>query len=166
MLKGKLTRKLAVALLLAAGLVLVGCGSNNSNSTNTSGNWTAALTNSSDGSQACTFTTSITENNDGALSVTNLTLSSSSCFVSGETESGSFALGGNLNGNVTGQFQFKVLSAPPSNNVLTLTGTANGKTIKHMDSNWWNSLPRFGDLHDDEELDPIATGEQSQAGDA
>ena len=39
-------------------------------------------------------------------------------------------MGGNFNGNVTGQFQFKVLSASPSNNVLTLTGTANGKTIK------------------------------------
>jgi hypothetical protein len=123
-------KKLAVALLLAAGLVLVGCGSNNSNSSNINGNWTAVLTNSSDGSQAFTFTTSITENNDGTLSVTNLTISSSSCFVSGETESGSFALGGNLNGNVTGQFQFKVLSASPSNNVLTLTGTANGNTIK------------------------------------
>src|ERR1700732_2460547 len=159
-------KKLAVALLLAAALVLIGCGSNKSHSSNINGNWTAVLTNSSDGSQAFTFTTSITENNDGTLSVTNLTLSSSSCFVSGETESGSFALGGNLNGNVTGQFQFKVLSASPSNNVLTLTGTANGKAIKHMDSNWWNSLPRFGDLHDDEELDPIATGEQSQAGGA
>jgi hypothetical protein len=130
MLKGKLVRKLRVALLLAAGLVLVGCGSNNSNSSNISGNWTAVLTNSSDGSQAFIFTTSITENNDGTLSVTNLTISSSSCFVSGETESGSFALGGNLNGNVTGQFQFKVLSASPSNNVLSLTGTANDKTIK------------------------------------
>jgi len=123
-------RNLAVALLLAAGLVLVGCGSNNSNSSNINGNWTAVLTNSSDGSQAFTFTTSITENNDGTLSVANLTISSSSCFVSGETESGSFALGGNVNGNVSGQFQFKVLSASPSNNVLTLTGTANGNAIK------------------------------------
>jgi hypothetical protein len=122
-------KKLAVALLLAAGLVLVGCGSNNSNSSNINGNWSAVLTNSSDGSQAFTFTTSVTENNDGTLSVTNLTISSSSCFVSGETESGSFVLGGNINGNVTGQFQFKVMSASPSNNVLTLTGTANGNTI-------------------------------------
>ena len=122
--------KLAVALLLAAGLVLVGCGSNNSNSSTINGNWTAVLTNSSDESQAFTFTTSVTENNDGTLSVTNLTISSSSCFVSGETESGSFALGGNINGNVTGQFQFNVMSASPSNNVLTLTGTANGNTIK------------------------------------
>jgi hypothetical protein len=122
-------KKLAVAWLLAAGLVLVGCGSNNSNSSNINGNWTAVLTNSSDGSQAFTFKTSITENNDGTLSVSNLTISSSSCFVSGETESGSFVLGGNFNGKVTGQFQFKVLSASPSNNVLTLTGTANGNTI-------------------------------------
>ena len=45
-------KKLAVALLLAAGLVLVGCGSNNLNSSNINGNWTAALVNSPDGSQA------------------------------------------------------------------------------------------------------------------
>src|SRR3979411_1802776 len=122
-------KKLAVALLLAAGLVLVGCGSNNSNSSNINGKWTAVLTNSSDGSQAFTFTTSITENNDGTLSVSNLTISSSPCFKSGETESGSFVVG-SLNGKVPGQFQFKVLSASPSNNVLTLTGTANGNTIK------------------------------------
>jgi hypothetical protein len=120
-------KKLAVALLLAAGLVLVGCGSNNSNPSNINGNWTAVLANSSDGSQAFTLTTSITENNDGTLSVTNLTISSSSCFV-GETGSGSF--GGNFNGNLTGQFQFKVVSTSPSNNVLTLTGTASGSTIK------------------------------------
>src|ERR1700694_6117791 len=110
--------------------MFVGCGSNHSKSRHINGDWTAALTNSSDGSQAFTFTTSITENNDGTLSVASLTISASSCFVSGETESGSFALGGNFNGNVTGQFQFKVMSASPSNNVLTLTGTANGNTIK------------------------------------
>jgi hypothetical protein len=138
-------KKLAVALLLAAGLVLAGCGSNNSNSSNINGNWTAVLTNSSDGSQAFTFKTSITENNDGTLSVSNLTISSSSCFVSGETESGSFVLGGNFNGKVTGQFQFKVLSASPSNN-------------------WWHRLPGSGELHDDEELEPIATREQSHPG--
>ena len=122
-------KKLAVALLLGVGLVLAGCGSN-SKSGNINGTWSAVLTNSSDGSQAFTFTTSITENSDGTLSITNLTISSNSCFVSGETESGSFALGGNFNGNVTGQFQFKVMSGSPSNNVLTLTGTANGNTIK------------------------------------
>jgi len=34
-----------------------------------------------------------------------------------------------------------------------------------MDSDWWHRLPRFGELHDDEELDPIAAGEQSHPGD-
>ena len=121
-------KKLAVALLLAMGLILAGCGSN-SKSGNINGTWSAALTNN-DGTQAFTFTTSITENSDGTLSVTNLTISSSCFAAPGETESGSFALGGNFNGNVTGQFQFKVMSPSPSNNVLTLTGTANGNTIK------------------------------------
>jgi hypothetical protein len=120
-------KKLAVVLLLIVGLVLVGCGSN-SKSGNINGTWSAMLTNN-DGTQAFNFSTSITENSDGTLSVTNLTLSST-CFPSPETESGSFGLGGNLNGNVTGQFQFKVMSPAPTNNVLTLTGAANGNTIK------------------------------------
>jgi len=41
-------KKLAGALLLAAGLMLVGCGSNPSNSSNINGNWIAVLANSSD----------------------------------------------------------------------------------------------------------------------
>jgi hypothetical protein len=49
--------------------------------------------------------------------------------VSGETESGSFALSGDFNGNVTGQFQYTVTSGQPAGNVLTLTGAVSGNTI-------------------------------------
>ena len=115
----------AVAMLLVAGLTLAGCGSNN-NPANINGNWTATLT----GSQNFNFTTSIIENSDGTISVTNFSFSSnSSCFVSGETETGTFALSGNFNGKVTGKFGMTVKSGMPSGNTLALTGDVNGNTI-------------------------------------
>src|SRR5712675_475288 len=116
----------AVAMLLVAGLTLAGCGSNN-NPANINGNWTATLT----GSQNFNFTTSIIENSDGTVSVSKFTFSSNpSCFASGETETGTFALSGNFNGNVTGKFGMIVTSTgTASGNILTLTGDANGNTI-------------------------------------
>ena len=116
-------KKLAVAMLLVAGLALVGCGSNNP--ANINGNWTATLT----GSQNFNFTTSIIENSDGTVSVSKFTFSSNSCFLQGETETGTFALSGNFNGKVTGKFGMIVTSGTPSGNTLTLTGDANGNTI-------------------------------------
>jgi hypothetical protein len=117
-------KTLAVAIFLVAALTLAGCGS--SNPTNINGNWTATLT----GSQTFNFTTSIIENSDGTVSVSKFSFSSnSSCFVSGETETGTFALSGNFNGKVTGKFGMIVTSGTPSGNTLTLTGDANGNTI-------------------------------------
>ena len=121
-------KKLAVAMLLVAGLTLAGCGS--SHPTNINGNWTATLTDSASGAQAFSFTTALVENSDGTLSISKFSFSTnSSCFVSGETETGTFALSGNFNGNVTGKFGMTVQSGTPSGNVLTLTGNANGNTI-------------------------------------
>ena len=118
-------KTLAVAIFLVAALTLAGCGS--SNPTNINGNWTATLT----GSQNFSFTTSIIENSDGTVSVSKFSFSSnSSCFVSGETETGTFALSGNFNGKVTGKFGMIVTSTgTASGNILTLTGNANGSTI-------------------------------------
>jgi hypothetical protein len=117
-------KTLAVAIFLVAALTLAGCGS--SNPTNINGNWTATLT----GSQTFNFTTSIIENSDGTVSVSKFSFSSnSSCFVSGETETGTFALSGNFNGKVTGKFGMIVTSGTPSGNTLALTGDANGNTI-------------------------------------
>ena len=121
-------RKLAVAMLLVVGLITTGCGSN-SNKGSVSGNWTATLTDSSQ-TQVFSFTTSLVDNGDGTVKVTNLTFSSnSSCFVSGETETGTFGLTGNMNGNVSGTFGMTITSGTPSGNILTLSGTVNGGTV-------------------------------------
>jgi hypothetical protein len=115
--------------LIIVGATLVGCGSSSANPANINGNWNATLTNS--GNQTIfQFGTSLVVNGDGSLSVSNFTFTSnSSCFGSAETESGSFTLSGNFNGQVNGTFGFTVQSSSPSGNTLTLTGTANGNTI-------------------------------------
>jgi hypothetical protein len=122
-------RKLAVALLLGVGLILVGCGSDKS-SGNINGNWTATLTDGS-GGQAFAFTTAlVATGSSGTLTVNSFHFSTNSpCFVSGETENGTFALSGDFSGNVSGQFGMSVLSGSPGGNALTLTGAVNGGTI-------------------------------------
>jgi len=120
-------KQFAITPILALIVVLVACGNSN-NSGNINGNWTATLTNT-----AFNFTTSLSVNGDQSLRVTNFNFSTSSpCFESGDSETGSFTLSGNVNGNVTGKFQFTVQSGSPSGNMLTLTGTANGNTISGM----------------------------------
>jgi hypothetical protein len=121
-------KKLAVAWLVAMVLTLVGCGSNDSKG-NINGTWTAVLSDAS-----FSFGTSVAVNNDGTLSVSQFSFSTNGpCFVSGETESGSFAFTGDFNGNVRGHFDYKVVSGSPNGNTLTLTGTWNGNTIA---GNW------------------------------
>jgi hypothetical protein len=118
-------KKLAVVGLVAVVLTLVGCGLNDHRHGNINGTWTAVLSDTD-----FTFGTSLVVNNDGTLSVSQFSFSTNGpCFVSGETESGSFAFTGDFNGHVTGQFGFKVVSGSPSGNTLTLTGTVNGNTI-------------------------------------
>jgi hypothetical protein len=121
-------KKLAVAVLVVLGVMLVGCGSNSSKG-NVSGNWTAMLTDSQ-GSQVFSFTTSLVDRGDGTVNVSKFAFSSNSnCFQSGTTETGTFGLSGNFNGSVTGTFGMTITSGTPSGNVLTLTGTVNGGTI-------------------------------------
>lgn len=118
--------------VMALLFVVAGCGSNNSAS-NINGNWNAMLV-SSGGSTAFTFGTNLTVQGNGALNVTNFKFTTnSSCFVSGETASGTFALAGNFNGNVKGTLGMTVQSGSPAGNTLTLAGTANGNTIS---GNW------------------------------
>ncbi len=125
-------KQFAIAILLAVGLALVGCGSN-SNPANVNGTWNATLL--SNGSQTSfAFGTSLSVNGDGSLTITNFTFNTDSpCFVSGETESGSFTLSGNFNGQVHGSFGMTVQSGSPAGNTLTLSGTATGNTIS---GNW------------------------------
>lgn len=118
--------------VMALTLLAVGCGSNNSAS-NINGSWNAMLV-SSGGTTAFTFGTNLTTQGNGGLSVTNFNFTTnSSCFVSGETASGTFALSGNFNGNVKGTLGMTVQSGSPSGNTLTLAGTANGNSIT---GNW------------------------------
>ena len=117
-------KKLSLAWLVAVVLTLVGCGSNGSKG-NINGTWTAVLSDTD-----FSFGTSLVVNSDGTLSVNQFSFSTSGpCFVSGETESGSFVFAGDFDGKVTGQFDFKVMSGSPSGNTLTLTGTVNGDAI-------------------------------------
>lgn len=122
-------RKLAVALLLGLGAILVGCGSDK-NSGNINGNWTATLTDSSGGQEFAFTTALVATGSSGTLTVNSFHFSTiSPCFVSGETESGTFALSGDFSGSVSGQFGMSVLSGSPGGNTLTLTGAVRGGTI-------------------------------------
>ena len=122
-------KQFVVGFVLLVSLALVGCGSNNSNASNINGTWNATLT--SAGNQTVfTFGTALKVNGDGSLNVTNFQFTTTSpCFVSGETESGSFTLSGDFNGNVNGKFGFNVQSGNPAGNTLALSGTASGNTI-------------------------------------
>jgi hypothetical protein len=122
-------RSIALALLLGLGLTLAGCGSDKT-SGNINGNWTATLTDNS-GAQMFAFSTSLqATGNSGSVTISNFHFSTNSvCFVSDETESGTFALTGDFNGNVSGQFGMSVLSGSPGGNSLTLTGTVSGNTM-------------------------------------
>jgi hypothetical protein len=121
--------KLAAAVLLLVSLTLVGCGASSKPGT-INGNWTATLTDTNGGAQVFAFNTSLVEAGNGTLTISNFGFSTNSpCFVSGETESGSFSLTGDFNGNVSGGFGLNVHSGSPGGNALTLSGTVNGNTI-------------------------------------
>ncbi len=126
-------KHLAVVMLVTLGLTLGACGggSNSSNSGNVVGNWTATLTNP-DGTPAFAFTTSFSQNSGSStVNVTNLAFTTATpCFNSQTSETGSFTLSGNFNGNVTGGFGMTISSTvPASKNVLTLQGSVNNNAI-------------------------------------
>ena len=136
-------KQLGVLFVLLIGIALIGCGSNHSNASNINGTWNATLT-SGGNSTVFAFQTSLKENSDGSVTVSNFKFTTDtpgSSFqwkwgagVSGETETGSFTVGGDFDGNVKGAFGMNVQSGDPSGNSLALNGTANGNTI----SGTWN----------------------------
>ncbi|HXJ85544.1 MAG TPA: hypothetical protein VMS18_01905 [Candidatus Binatia bacterium] len=133
-------KQLAIAFALLIGFALVGCGSTNTNSSKVNGNWNATLV-SGGNSTVFAFGTSLKTNGDGSLTVSNFKFTSNSpCFVSGETETGSFTLSGNFSGSMSGSFGMTVQSGDPSGNTLTLSGTENGNTI----SGTWNLVGSGG----------------------
>ena len=125
-------KSFGLMILLLLGLITTGCSnSSNSSNGNINGTWTATLTNP-DGSPAYSFTTDFTEQSGGSVSVTNFKFTSSgTCFSSATTQTGSFGLSGNFNGNVTGTFGMNISTTFTSgtNNQLSLQGTVNGNTI-------------------------------------
>lgn len=123
-------KQLGIAMLLALGLVLGACGAGSNNSGNINGNWTAMLTDTN-GNQDFAFTTSLTQTSGTSVSVTNLsfTTQTTTCFASGQTATGTFALTGNFNGNLTGTYAMTITSGTPSGNVLTLQGNVANSTV-------------------------------------
>jgi hypothetical protein len=120
-------KQFGIAMVMAVGLILVACGGGNSSgSNNVTGNWTATLT----GTQDLTFTTSL-QSNGSSVTGTNLSFTSSTpCFTSGGSQTGSFVLSGNFNGNITGTFQLTITSGTPPGNTLTLQqGMVSNNTI-------------------------------------
>ena len=122
-------QRFAAVFVVFICMALIGCGSNNSNASNINGTWNATLT-SGGNTTVFSFGTSLHVNGDNSLTVSNFQFTtSSSCFVSGETESGSFTLSGNSNGAMNGKFGMNVQSGTRSGNTLAMSGTASGNTI-------------------------------------
>jgi hypothetical protein len=91
--------------------------------------WSATLSNST--ATTFTFTTDLTVNASGSLGTTNfnLTLNNTPCTFPATTESGSFTISGNFNGQVSGSFQYVITSTGAETNVLTLNGTVSNGLI-------------------------------------
>jgi hypothetical protein len=125
--EGVVMKQFGMAMVLALGVLLAACGGGSSRSAATvAGNWTATLT----GTEDLTFTTSLMQNSGTVVTGTNLTFTTQTpCFTSGGTQTGSFVLSGNFNGNITGAFQLVIASGVPAGNTLTLQGTVNNNTI-------------------------------------
>ena len=128
-------KTIGMIALLALGIAMAGCSSNNgSSSTNVNGNWSATLTDSQNGPTIYAFTTTLTEAGGGAVSVTNFTFTSTgSCFVEGQTtETGSFTLSGDFSGNVKGTFGMTVSSTSGSPQLTLQGGVGPNNTITGM----------------------------------
>jgi len=124
---------LAVAILALAAIATTSCSSNSSssNSANINGTWKASLTDTGN-NPIYNFSTDFSSQSGGAVTVTNFSLTSTgnSCFAGTTTQTGSFGLAGNFNGNVTGTFSMTISDTTTGNtDVLNLQGAVNGNTI-------------------------------------
>jgi hypothetical protein len=127
-------KKFFAATLLGVSLILSGCGSNSHATGNINGLWTATLSNSTLANDFV-FMTNLTVNADGSLGTTgfNITLNNTPCTFPTTTESGSFTISGNFNGQVSGKFHYVVTSTGTAVNTLTLDGTVTAGVIS---GNW------------------------------
>jgi len=111
-------------------MILSGCGMN-SRAGNINGNWAATLTNTN-GTPNLAFQTSFTQGSGSNLNVVNFSFTTSDeCFASQKvTETGSFTLSGNFNGQVTGTFDMTITATGgAAEGMLTLQGTVNNGQI-------------------------------------
>jgi len=122
-------KKLTVVALLGLILILSSCGANSHLTGNINGMWQAAM--SSAGTSTFAFMTTLTVNADGSLGTTNfsLTLNNTPCSFPATTESGSFTLTGNFNGQVSGSFHYVITSTGVESSILTLDGTVTNGQI-------------------------------------
>ena len=104
---------------------------NGSGGGNINGNWAATL-NNTNGTPNLAFTTSFTQGNGSNLNVVNFSFTTDNeCFASQKvTETGSFGLSGNFNGQVTGTFGMTITATGGADDgMLTLQGTVNNGKI-------------------------------------
>jgi hypothetical protein len=122
-------KKIIVTCLLGMGLVLSGCGSNSHVTGNINGMWSATLNSAS--ANTFIFMTDLIVNADGSLGTTSfsISLNNTPCVFPNSTESGSFTISGNFNGQVSGKFHYVVTSTGGAVNILTLDGTVNNGVI-------------------------------------
>ncbi|HUO24726.1 MAG TPA: hypothetical protein VMU61_03610 [Candidatus Aquilonibacter sp.] len=123
-------KQLAVVVLLALELAVLGCGSStptNTAPTAASGTWQAVLVGGSGEASTLNFVTTFSVNGDSSLDVTGIQfITVGPCFGAGSTAGGSLSVS-NSTGVVTGPFSFSVQSG--TGNTLTLAGTENGTVI-------------------------------------
>jgi hypothetical protein len=126
-------KSFGIALIIGLAVTLGACGGGSNNST-INGTWTAGLTDTSQNT-VLAFTATFTQGSGTSVNITNLTFSTqpSGCFDSISSATGTFALSGNANGNVTGTFGMAIVSGPPTN-TLTLS---NGQVANNTISGTW-----------------------------
>lgn len=124
-------KKTIAVMLLGMSLILSSCGANSHINGNINGLWQATLSNSTL-ANTFIFMTNLTVNADGSLGTTsfNFTLNNTPCSFPATTERGSFTITGNFNGQVSGAFQYIIMSTGAESNTLTLNGTVSGGQIR------------------------------------
>jgi hypothetical protein len=119
--------RIGIAALLALGFMLGGCGSSSPQTIN--GSWTATLT----GTQSFGFKATLEQGSGSAVTVTSIALTTAMpCFTTSfAPESATYTSSGLVNGNLTGPFSLSITTLFPeqNQNVLTLQGNVNGRTI-------------------------------------
>lgn len=123
-------RKTVAVVLLSVSMILSGCGSSSHATGNINGMWSATLSNTTLANDFA-FMTNLTVHADGSLGTSsfNLTMNNTACAFPSSTESGSFTITGNLNGQVSGKFHYVIMSTGVESDILTLDGTVSGGQI-------------------------------------